>query len=107
MREGQEFFLINEEAEQVGYFSLIPDGETLWLKKLYILPTLQRGGYGAKVLDYILRNYRGFKNLSLYVNRENQRAQSFYLKNDFKVTAEVPVKMGDFDFIDLVMTRKL
>ena len=45
--------------------------------------------------------------ISLYVNRDNKNARSFYERQGFKQVSEEKVMMGSFEFNDLIMSKTL
>lgn len=101
------FWIISFDSEAVGFASAYTDKQTIWLKKLYIRPDVQGKGLGSALIKTIVSYFPGFKNISLFVNRDNISAQEFYKRKGFLITDEQAVKMGDFDFIDLVMSKTL
>ena len=52
-----------------------------------------------------LKHFTAATRIALYVNQNNTPAISCYQHMGFVVDREEPVKMGPFDFIDLVMVK--
>lgn len=107
IQNGHRFFgaLLNDQP--VGYASAYQDTNVLWLKKLYVLPELQGQGAGKQLMNTIIAAFPLAKELRLLVNRDNLPAQQFYMRQQFSQIDELPVKMGDFKFVDLVFSKKL
>jgi GNAT superfamily N-acetyltransferase len=107
MDKGHYFWLAYEGSEPVGYASAYLENEYIWIKKLYILTEKQGKGIGTMLVNALSKAFPITKELWLLVNRENHQAQKFYLKSGFTCIGEVPVQMGDHQFIDLIYARKL
>lgn len=95
-------WLLEQDGNAVGYALAGPcglphpdvtpdDGE---LKRIYLLPHVQSGGWGRQlfqaVLDWLERD--GPRTLWIGVWSENHRALRFYLQNGFE-------KAGEYEFI--------
>lgn len=104
---GHVFWIANDEKESVGYISAYEEGNNLWIKKLYILPDKQGKGYGSHLMNTAINYFKGVKAICLFVNSENTNAQVFYKAKGFEVIDTKPVKMGDYDFIDFIMSKSL
>lgn len=110
MREKQEFIIVNDGNEPVGFasFSLTEPG-IYKLHKIYILPVLQGKGAGKFVIGEILKAIarKGGKALQLNVNRNN-KAKDFYSRLGFEVIREEDIDIGSGYFMnDYVMERKI
>ena len=95
-------WLLEEDGEAIGHAAAGPcglphpdvqpgDGE---LKRLYVLPQAQNGGWGGQLfqaaLDWLQRD--GPRTLWIGVWSENRGAQRFYARHGF-------VHVGDYDFV--------
>jgi GNAT superfamily N-acetyltransferase len=105
MRAGHVFWGAYDKNDLVGYASVYKEEETIWLKKLYVLPQLQGKGIGTLLMKTAVTALSPAKKLNLFVNCNNLPAQHFYERSGFACIEEVPVKMGDFDFIDRVYSK--
>lgn len=105
--EGHQFWVAYLDQTPIGYASAYSEGEIIWLKKLYIEPDLQGRRIGARLMHAAVSPLLPADEIRLLVNGNNKAAQGFYDKMGFIKIAEVPVKMGDFDFIDFVYAMPL
>jgi len=108
MKEDKQQFLIVEEGEEpIGFASWAPTGEPgiFKLHKLYVQTGRQGKGRGKAILHFIFDDIRakGAKTLRLNVNRHND-ARQFYEKMGFSVVREEDVPIGnDYFMNDYVM----
>ncbi len=105
--DGHRFWLAERKAAPLGYASGYREGGTIWLKKLYVLPQCQGQGIGRALMDRVIAAFLPADNVRLFVNNGNLAAQRFYEGCGFVRAAEVPVRMGDFDFTDFIYARPL
>lgn len=109
MAEGQQFCVI-EDPQAVGFAAVGPVGEQVWkLYKLYVSPSRQGSGLGAKLLSHIetFARHAGASSLTLQVNRANA-AKDFYARKGFKIIAERDFDIGNGFFMnDFVMEKAL
>lgn len=107
MSDGQVFFIARYHDYDVAYASALLVGRCLWLKKLYCRHEFRGLSIGQMLIDQALRTFPSANSLSLNVNKDNEAAIHYYQKHGFSVDAEVPVKMGSFEFTDLIMKKAL
>ncbi|MBY0408009.1 MAG: GNAT family N-acetyltransferase, partial [Rickettsiales bacterium] len=107
MQSGHRFYLIYAEDVPSGFASAYKDGEILWIKKIYVDTTRQRGGLGSALLEEAADDFAPVKEIRLLVNRENAPAMAFYEHKGFTRVGEKPVRMGDFDFIDYIYSKPI
>lgn len=107
MRDGHRFWLALDGATPVGFVSAYLQERVMWLRKLYVLPEAQGRGIGKQLLNTLYDAFPKASEVRLLVNGNNRPAQQFYQRMGFRAMDEVPVKMGDFHFIDLVFSRAL
>ena len=105
--EHQQFLILEQGEEAIGFASWAPTGETgvFKLHKLYVLPGQQGKGLGRMFLQYIFNDIRhaGVKRLRLNVNRYN-KARQFYERMGFVVIGEEDVPLGNDVFMtDYIM----
>ncbi|MBI5884683.1 GNAT family N-acetyltransferase [archaeon] len=94
----EEFFLITERNEPVGYAGFLPDfpghrhAELYWLA---VRERFQRQGYGKKLAVFVegLAKKKGFRKMCLYTRKENP-ARKFYEALKFKKVNEFPDYYG-------------
>jgi diamine N-acetyltransferase len=104
--EGQVFWLLND-PQTVGFAATLVEGDVVWLKKLYVLTESQGAGIGRWVVERLSEQYKEAQEMRLYVNLRNAPARAFYERVGFEKVAEVPVRMGDYDFADAVYVKTL
>jgi len=107
MRDGHVFWIAQFNDHDVAYASAYQDGDCLWLKKLYCRQEFRGLGIGSRLMQAACGHFPMAKTLRLFVNKDNTPAIAYYLKNGFVNEAEVPVKMGPFEFSDYQMCKAL
>jgi GNAT superfamily N-acetyltransferase len=110
-------WLLEDGARAVGYAVAGPcglphpevattDGE---LKRLYLLPGVQNGGWGARLFDtaeaWLLRD--GPRRLWISVWSENFGAQRFYARRGFAKVAEYAFPVGHHRDVEFMYRRDL
>lgn len=111
MEEGQQFILIAENGEPLGFaaYGKLADEKTWKLHKIYILPNTQGKGLGRKLLEFVIAAVKkqGADKLILNVNRYN-KARQFYERLGFTVLREEDINIGnDYFMNDYVMQLTL
>ncbi len=107
MKNGQDFYLIYENHEAIGYFSIAKTGNEYMLHKLYVLIDKQGKGLGAEVLSHIESICKDGKSIKLTVNRKNFKTINFYFKHGFYIDSVEDFDIGDGYFMnDFVMAKK-
>lgn len=106
-REGQAFWIASLEGQDIGFASASADDKAVRIHKLYVLPDIQGKGTGRAMVDACIAHFPERQEAFLYMHRENIPARQFYERLGFAVTGDIPVKMGDFHYIDLVLTKGL
>lgn len=105
IKAGHIFWIASVNGVDAAYASAVRDGDRLWLKKLYCRQEYRGLGLGRSLMKEAMKTFGPTKLISLNVNKDNAPAIAYYLKSGFEVEAEVPVKMGPFEFEDLVMRK--
>lgn len=84
-------YVATEQGSIVGFFTLqepkeadLPPG-TLEVKAIYFAPNQWRKGYGTQCMSFILEKVREaeYKNISLWMLKDNDNAGAFYKKLGF------------------------
>jgi GNAT superfamily N-acetyltransferase len=107
MRDGHVFWLARFNDQDVAYSSAVSIDNRLWLKKLYCRHEFRGHGIGNLLITKAVDHFEDTKSLSLNVNKDNLPAIDYYLRHGFNIEAEVPVTMGPFAFVDLIMSKDL
>lgn len=107
MQAGHRFFLAYHDAEAVGYASAYKEDGHIWLKKLYVLPSLRGQGIGTALSNAAIATFQPANDVRLLVNRGNIAACRYYERAGFTRIDEIPVMMGDFPFIDYLYSKTL
>jgi len=105
--EGHRFWGAFDGETALGFASGYHKENTIWLKKLYVLPEAQGKGAGRALLETVIAAFAPAEDARLYVNADNRAAQDFYRRLGFANSGAVPVRMGDFDFTDFVFVKPL
>ena len=104
VESGQEYYLLEIDANLVGYLSLILDSSErkIMISKIYVKQLTRGAGAGCYLLDYVKDQCekRNFNTIWLTVNRNNQSTIDWYLRRGFKVTGEVNKDIGAGYFMD-------
>jgi GNAT superfamily N-acetyltransferase len=104
---GHVYWIARQGGTDAAFTSAYKEGDTTWIKKLYVLPDRQGTGLGRALMRTAVEHFAPSRMLSLNVNNGNAKAIAFYKHAGFVIEKEVPVKMGPFDFSDFVMTKVL
>ena len=108
-REGQQFFLLKNEEDDIGYigFSRTAPG-AYFLHKFYIDLPYHRKGLGDYFLQNTLMLNTDIQTIHLQANRQNFRAINFYFKHGFTIEKVADFAIGNGYYMnDFVMVRKL
>lgn len=99
------------ENELVGYASYGPlNAKQLKLHKLYVDPGMHGQGLGQMALDYVFRaaDELGLEEVTLNVNKQNEKAIRAYKRAGFTVAQELVVDIGNgYVMDDYVMVKTL
>lgn len=110
--KGHRFFILLDDQQPVGFFSLEKKDETcIIIQKLYLMPTHQGKGLGKHMLEAAESEARNWldqiRSLELHVNRQN-KAVEFYKRMGFFVAEEGDFPIGKGYYMrDYVMRRLL
>lgn len=101
------YWFATVDGVDAGFVSAYRENGRIWIKKLYVLSTIRGLGLGRRLMETAIAGFPGATSVGLYVNNGNAPAIGFYRAQGFAVEAEVPVRMGPYDFTDFVMARSL
>jgi diamine N-acetyltransferase len=97
VREGALYFLIQTSGrDKVGFLSVLPRLEELFLSKLYLLKTHRGRGYARQALEFIqsLAKERSLKRITLTVNKQNPAVKA-YQALGFRILEPVVTDIGN------------
>lgn len=97
LRQGFQYFLLQSEGQNQGYFALHFQKEKVLLSKLYLLASARGKGLGQYGLDLSinLAKEKGFQRIDLIVNRQNEGSIAFYQRNGFTITEALEHDFGN------------
>lgn len=87
--KGLSVFLKNDSGKVFGGIQAFFDSETIYIDKLWVEESLQKNGYGTKLIEAAERE--AIKNGCVYstVDTWDFQAEGFYLKNGYKRIGEL------------------
>jgi diamine N-acetyltransferase len=101
------YWLATVAAEDAGFASAYREDGRIWIKKLYVRSTIRGLGLGRRLIETAVAAFPGAASVGLFVNNGNASAIGFYRSQGFAIEAEVPVRMGPYDFTDFVMGKTI
>jgi diamine N-acetyltransferase len=101
------YWLATVAAKDAGFASAYREDERVWIKKLYVRSTIRGLGLGKRLIETAVAAFPGATSVGLFVNNGNASAVGFYRAQGFAIEAEVPVRMGPYDFTDFVMSKTI
>lgn len=104
---GHRYWIATADGVDAGFASAYLADGRVWIKKLYVLSSIRGLGLGSRLMATAVAAFPAAASVGLYVNNGNDPAIGFYRSRGFEVEAEVPVRMGPYDFTDFVMARPL
>lgn len=105
----QNYTLVFLDGQPVGYYSVSEKSPGhFFLHKFYIRVDNHRRGIGAAAFSHMIENdCKGFKEISLQVNRRNIKAVNFYFKHGFVIDYAKDFDIGDgYSMDDFFMKLK-
>jgi len=108
--QGYLYYLIKENNKAIGYYSIIPQDDELFLSKLYVHKTLRGKGIARKAVNFIkaFALERGYEKITLTVNKKNIGPIAAYEKLGFVNTGPIVQDIGGgFVMDDYKMELKL
>lgn len=107
MGSGHRFFITYSGSMPIGYASAYKNEDIVWIKKIYVLPTEQGKGVGRALIMHAVDLFRPARAVRLLANPENKAAHAFYRRAGFSEAGEMPVRMGNFSFTDIIFEKTL
>ena len=107
MQSGHQFWVAYHGIKPLGYASVYNEDDIIWLRKLYVDPTMQGQRIGVRLMHAAVSSVLPASEIRLLANPKNTAAHAFYTHLGFTKIGEVPVKMGDWDFSDYLFSMPL
>ncbi len=107
---GYLYFLIREAGQFIGYISVQPKEQELFLSKIYVLSSRRGKGYGRKAVRFVeeLAKEKGLGKIVLTVNKNNTLAIKAYEAIGFrKIEALVQDIGSGFVMDDYKMEKEI
>lgn len=105
---GYEYYTVFHEELPVGYMSIKPETEHLFLSKIYILSTYRGKGIGKRMMQFVLEKAKKYhlNKIRLTVNKYNTNSIKAYEKMGFKNVGDIVIDIGNgFVMDDFVMVK--
>ncbi len=106
--KGYRYFFLVDDRSIVGYTGLVPEGDRLFISKLYLRKECRGKGLGSQALKLIfeLCQREGFGSAYLTVNRNNSVAIRAYERNGFVTVRTQVADIGNgYVMDDFVMEK--
>ena len=110
LEEGYTYLMIREGSRVVGYAAYVPEGDRLFLSKIYILKEFRHQGRTSAVFDHLREVARalGLRAVYLTVNRDNSASISVDEHEGFETVESRDTPIGDgFYMYDFIMEMKV
>ncbi len=106
--DGASYFIISQQDTNVGYLSFSIKKDSLFLSKLYVLNSSRGKGIGKSAMKFIQdkANEKGFKSISLTVNKYNAASIKAYEKMGFKKIKAIIMDIGNGYIMDDYLMEK-
>ena len=110
IEEGCRYYLLMAAGTPAGYMAVKPEGERLFLSKLYVAKDCRRRGIASQALKYLcaLSERDGYKTIYLTVNKQNRGSIAAYGRLGFCKTREQTADIGNgYVMDDYIMERQV
>jgi len=107
MRDGQQFFFIDMDAQAVGYIGItVQEPGKAFLNKFYLDGQVRGKGTGAQAFDALLKTFPEVQEFKLQVNRRNFKSVNFYFKMGFTISDSFDMPIGNgYSMDDFLMVK--
>ena len=105
---GYRYYFIESDGMVIGYTGIVPEGDRLFISKVYLKKEHRGKGLGTQALKSIFSicEDEGFKSAYLTVNKGNQKAITAYERNGFRTVRSQVTDIGKgFVMDDYVMEK--
>ena len=97
IEQGFQYYLINENDENLGYFAVEPRETELFLSKFYLKSSQRGKGYGRKAMGFIeqIAKEKKLPKITLTANKYNTNSIKIYGKLGFKNAGSIIKDIGN------------
>lgn len=89
MAGSHQYFLGLENDQPLGFISVEPRADTLFIHRLYVDMASQSQGIGSALMFAACASFPDATHATLYVNRNNHQSIGYYKHRGFEITREV------------------
>lgn len=96
-KEGYEYYIIKYNNNNVGYLSIIKNGDDLFLSKIYILKEFRGKKIGKNAFGFIEEKAKSYqcRTITLTVNKNNSNTIKAYEKSGFNNIEAIVMDIGN------------
>ncbi len=108
--EGYSYYFFMLEGAPIGYFGIKPDGDRLFLSKIYLKKEHRGNGYASLAFSFLekLCKWKGYKAMWLTVNKHNEPSIAVYEKKGFlKIKSQITDIGNGYVMDDYVFEKSL
>ena len=100
--DGSLYSFIMDGGVKAGYLCIVPEGDSLFMSKLYVSKEFRGRGLGSKALDEIVKEGKALNvnRIYLMVNRHNLPSIEIYKHKGFTITRAEKKDIGNGYFMD-------
>lgn len=110
IQSGYSYYTVFLSNELVGYFSVQPREDILFLSKAYLVESARGKGIFSKMLEKItlIAEEHDLSKIELTVNKENTNSINVYKSKNFNVTHEAVFDIGNgYVMDDFVLLKEI
>jgi len=109
IEKGYIYFLVEDGGRNIGYISIEPRENELFLSKLYIKSSERGKGLGRKAVQFLeeLAREKKLGKISLTVNKNNVNSIAAYEKIGFNNTGSIVMDIGEGFVMDDYKMEKI
>jgi len=109
IKTGFLYFLIRDDNQFIGYISVQPKTDELFLSKLYVRSSKRSKGWGNKAIRFVekLTRERGLAKIVLTVNKNNVNSIKAYEKFGFRKVGSIIQDIGSGFVMDDYKMEKI
>ncbi|MBS7576776.1 MULTISPECIES: GNAT family N-acetyltransferase [unclassified Enterococcus] len=109
IKEGRIYYLLHQEAQNIGYIAYDVCLDSLYLSKLYLVEKVRGRGYLSTILAYLeqIAIKLGKSALYLNVNKDNAKTIQIYQHLGFNIVKKTKQPLGPYFLDDYQMIKYL